>query len=164
MTIFSTSSMSLLVSRESHVQVVICHYCGVLSQNAPSGCSHIRRHLGLTFACRGCRKFHTEAPKKLQEHLGKCKEVLAAKVAAELTASQNETSKEEKEKLEAPASVTSSLPHGGIRVPRHICLFQPRTGRQDLHAQQSRRQSLHSQQLVTLEMFILSIFPIYDSC
>ena len=83
--------------KRSHVQVVICPYCGVLSQNVPSGCSHIRRHFGLAFACRGCRKFHTEAPKKLQEHLGKCKEVLAVKVAAELMASQNETSKEEKE-------------------------------------------------------------------
>ena len=83
--------------KRSHMQVVICPYCRVLSQNAPSGCSHIQRHLGLTFACGGCRKFHTEAPKKLQEHLGKCKEALAVKVAAELAASQNETSKEEKE-------------------------------------------------------------------
>ena len=107
------------VSRKrSCMQVVICPYCRVLSQNAPSGCSHIWKHLGLTFACGGCRKF----------------------------------------------SVTSSLPYGGVRAPRHICLFQPRTGRQDLHAQQSRRQSLYSQQLVTLEMFILWIFPIYDSC
>ena len=77
--------------------MVICPYCGVLSQNAPSGCSHIRRHLGLTFACGGCRQFRTEAPKKLQEHLGKCKEALATKVAAELAASQNETSKGKKE-------------------------------------------------------------------
>ena len=77
--------------------MVICPYCGVLSQNAPSGCSHIRRHLGFAFACGGCRQFHTEAPKKLQEHLGKCKEALAAKVAVELAASQNETSKEERE-------------------------------------------------------------------
>ena len=38
-----------------------------------------------------------EAPKKLQDHLGKCKEVLAAKAGAELTASQSKTSKEEKE-------------------------------------------------------------------
>ena len=83
--------------KRSRVQVVICPYCRVLSQGAPSGCSHIRRHLGLMFACRGCKKFCTEAPKKLQEHLGKCKEALAAKVAAELAASQNETSKEEKE-------------------------------------------------------------------
>ena len=83
--------------KRSRMQVVICPYCGVLSQNAPSGCSHIRRHLGLTFACGGCRKFHTEASKKLQEHLGKCKEVLAVKVAAELVASQNKTSKEERE-------------------------------------------------------------------
>ena len=80
--------------KRSHMQVVICPYCRVLFQNAPSGCSHIWRHLGLAFACGGCRKFHTEAPKKLQEHLGKCKEVLAA---AELVASQNKTSKEEKE-------------------------------------------------------------------
>ena len=83
--------------KRSHVQVVICPCSGVLSQNAPSGCSHIRRHLGLVFACGGCRKFCMEAPKKLQDHLGKCKEVLAAKAAAELAASQNETSKEEKE-------------------------------------------------------------------
>ena len=83
--------------KRSHMQVVICPYCGVLSQNAPSGCSHIGRHLELTFACGGCRKFCTEAPKKLQEHLGKCKEALAAKAAAELVASQNKTSKEEKE-------------------------------------------------------------------
>ena len=86
------------VSRKrSHIQVVICPYCGVLSQNAPSGCSHIWRHLGLVFACGGCKKFHMEASKKLQEHLGKCKEALAAKAAAELMASQNETSMEEKE-------------------------------------------------------------------
>ena len=80
--------------KRSRMQVVICPYCGVLSQNAPSGCSHIRRHLGLAFACGGCRKFQMEAPKKLQDHLGKCKEALAAKVAAELAASQSETSKE----------------------------------------------------------------------
>ena len=74
------------------MQVVICPYCGVLSQNTPSGCSHIQRHLGLAFACRACRKFRTEAPKKLQDHLGKCQEALAAKVAAKLAASQSETS------------------------------------------------------------------------
>ena len=83
--------------KRSHVQVVICPYCGVLSQNAPSGCSNIQRHLGLVFACGGCRKFRTEAPKKLQEHLGKCKEALAVKATAELMASHNKTSKEEKE-------------------------------------------------------------------
>ena len=83
--------------KRSHVQVVICPYCGVLSQNTPSGCSHIQRHLGLMFACGGCRKFCTEAPKKLQDHFGKCKGALAAKAVAELVASQNETSKEEKE-------------------------------------------------------------------
>ena len=82
-----------VAGKRSPMQVVICPYCGVLSQNAPSGCSHIRRHLGLTFACGGCRQFCTEAPKKLQEHLGKCKEALAAKVVAELTASQNKASK-----------------------------------------------------------------------
>ena len=83
--------------KRSRVQVVICPYCRVLSQNASSGCSHIQRHLGLMCACGGCRKFRTEAPRKLQEHLGKCKEVLAIKAAAELAASQNKTSKEEKE-------------------------------------------------------------------
>ena len=86
-----------VAGKRSHMQVVICPYCGVLSQNAPSGCSHIWRHLGLTFACGGCRQFCTEAPKKLQEHLGKCNEALAAKAAAELPASQNETSKGKKE-------------------------------------------------------------------
>ena len=82
--------------KRSCVQVVICPYCGVLSQNAPSSCSHIWRHLGLAFACRACRKFRTEAPKKFQDHLGKCKEALAAKVAADFAASQSGTSKEEK--------------------------------------------------------------------
>ena len=136
-----------VTGKRSRMQVVICPYCGVLSQNTPSSCSHIWRHLGLVFACGACRKFQTEAPKKLQDHLGKCQEALAAKVAAKFA-----------------ASITSSLPCGGVRVPQHICLFQQRTGRQDFHAQQSRRQSLHTQQLVMLEMFILSIFPIYDSC
>ena len=86
-----------VAGKRSHVQVVICPYCGVLSQNAPSGCSHIRSHLGLAFACGGCIQFRTEAPKKLQEHLGKCKEALATKTAAELAASQNKTSKGKKE-------------------------------------------------------------------
>ena len=86
-----------VAGKRSRMQVVFCPYCGVLSQNAPSGCSHIRRYLGLTFACGGCRQFHTEAPKKLQEHLGKCKEALATKAVAELVASQNNTSKGKKE-------------------------------------------------------------------
>ena len=50
-----------VAGKRNRVQVVICPYCGVLSQNAPSGCSHIRRHLGLTFVCGGCRKFCMEA-------------------------------------------------------------------------------------------------------
>ena len=86
-----------VAGKRSCMQVVICPYCGVLSQNTPSGCSHIWRHLGLAFACGGCRQFRTEAPKKLQEHLGKCKEALAAKAVAELVASQNKASKGKKE-------------------------------------------------------------------
>ena len=82
--------------KRSHMQVVICHYYGVLSQNAPAGCSHIWRHLGLTFACGACRKFRHKTPKKLQEQLGKCKEALTVKVAADFTASQDGNSKEEK--------------------------------------------------------------------
>ena len=46
-----------VAGKRSHVQVVICPYCRVLSQNTPSGCSHIQRHLGLAFACGGCRQF-----------------------------------------------------------------------------------------------------------
>ena len=76
--------------------MVICLYCGVLSQNAPASCSHIWRHLGLTFACGACRKFCVKTPKKLQEHLGKCKEALAAKAAADFAASQDGNNKEEK--------------------------------------------------------------------
>ena len=86
-----------VAGKRNRMQVVICPYCGVLSLNAPSGCSHIRRHLGLAFACGGCRQFRMEAPKKLQEHLGKCKEALATKALAELVASQNEASKGKKE-------------------------------------------------------------------
>ena len=86
-----------VAGKRSCMQVVICPYYGVLSQNAPSGCFNIRRHLGLTFACGGCTKFCKEAPKKLQEHLGKCKEALATEAAVELVASQNETSKEVRE-------------------------------------------------------------------
>ena len=44
---------SKVSGKRSRMQVVICPYCGVLSQNAPSGCSHIQRHLGLAFECRG---------------------------------------------------------------------------------------------------------------
>ena len=80
--------------KRSHIQVVICPYCGVLSQNTPSGCFHIWRHLGITFVCRACMKFCQETPKKLQEHLRKCKEVQAAKAAADLAASQDGSSKE----------------------------------------------------------------------
>ena len=82
--------------KRSRMQVVICPYCGVLSQNAPAGCSHIQRHLGLPYAWGACRKFCHEAPKKLQEPFGKSKEVLAAKMAADFAASQDGKSKEEK--------------------------------------------------------------------
>ena len=39
-------------------------------------------------------KFCHKTPKKLQEHLGKCKEAQAAKAAADLAASQDGGSKE----------------------------------------------------------------------
>ena len=43
-----------VAGKRSRVQVVICPYCGVLSQNAPSGCSHIwRLTLGTHFCLRG---------------------------------------------------------------------------------------------------------------
>ena len=71
----------------SYIQVVICPYYGVLSQNAPSSCSHIQKHLGVTFVCGACMKFTNETPKKLQEHLGTCKEALVAKAEADLAAS-----------------------------------------------------------------------------
>ena len=74
--------------KRSRIQVVICPYCGVLSQNAPSGCSHIWRHLGLMFVCGACMKFCNETPKKLQDHLGKWKGMLTAKTAADLAASK----------------------------------------------------------------------------
>ena len=86
-----------VAGKRNWVQVVICPYCRVLSQNTPSGCSHIWRHLGLAFVCGGCRKFCTEAPKRLQEHLRKCKEALATKAAVELAASRNEAGKGGKE-------------------------------------------------------------------
>ena len=82
-----------VAGKRNRVQIVICPYCRVLSQNSPSSCSHIWRHLGLAFACGGCRRFCTEAPKRLQEHLGKCKEALAAKAAVDLAASRNEAGK-----------------------------------------------------------------------
>ena len=41
-------------------------------------------------------EFHNETPKKLQDYLGKCKEALATKAAADLAASQGESNKEEK--------------------------------------------------------------------
>ena len=42
-----------VAGKRSRMQVVICPYCRVLSQNAPSGCSHIWRYLGLPFCMRG---------------------------------------------------------------------------------------------------------------
>ena len=41
-------------------------------------------------------KFCNETPKKLKEHLGKCKEAQAAKAAADLAASQDGDNKETK--------------------------------------------------------------------
>ena len=41
-------------------------------------------------------EFRNETPKKLQEHFGKCKEVLATKAAADLAASPGGSSKKEK--------------------------------------------------------------------
>ena len=97
-------------------------------------------------------EFRNETHKKLQDHLGKCKEVLATKAAADFAAFRGGSNKEETAYLEASASTSQSLLRGA-RAPQHICVFQRKSGRQSLHPQ-----------LVTLEMFILSIFPVYDSC
>ena len=109
-----------VAGKRNHVQVVICPYCGVLSQNAPSGCSHIQRHLGLTFACRGCRMFCTEVLKKPQEHLGKCKEMLAAKAAVELMATKNETGKGRRNSWRHPPPL---LHHFPMEVSGHLDIF-----------------------------------------
>ena len=129
--------------RRSRVQVVICPYSGVLSQNAPSGCSHIRRHLGLTFACGGCRKFRTEVPKKLKEHLGKCKEALAVKAAAELTATQNETVRRRRNSWRhLPPSLHHSLMEASECLGIFVCSNQEQGGRTTMINNQGGKASI----------------------
>ena len=83
-------------AKRSRMQVVICPYCRVLSQNALAAPTS-RGTLDSCLHVEVVKSSTREAPKKLQDHLGKCKEALAAKATAELVASQNETSKEGKE-------------------------------------------------------------------
>ena len=126
-----------VAGKRNWVQVVICPYCRVLSQNAPSSCSHIRRHLGLAFACGGCRRFCMEAPKRLQEHLRKCKEALAAKVAVELAASRNEAGKGGRNSWRHPPPSLYCFPMVASKCPDiFVCSNQEQGGRTSmLHIQ-----------------------------
>ena len=61
-------------------QYCFCSYCGVLSKNEEAGFSHMRKHLGVEFLCRGCLKFKEALPRNMSLHMEVCEPCIKAQV------------------------------------------------------------------------------------
>ena len=60
-------------------QLAFCPYCGVMYENSATAYSHARKHLGITFLCRGCYNKIYRAPQHLIQHQRNCNPCLMSK-------------------------------------------------------------------------------------
>ena len=60
-------------------QLAFCPYCGVMYENSATAYSHARKHLGMTFLCRGCYNKIYRAPQHLIQHRRNCSPCLMSK-------------------------------------------------------------------------------------
>ena len=66
------SRVTVYYGESQRKQIVFCPYCGVMNENSVTAYSHARKHLGITFLCRGCYGKLYKAPQHLSQHMKSC--------------------------------------------------------------------------------------------
>ena len=64
--------MSVYYDDNQRKQIAFCPYCGVMNENSATAYSHVRKHLGITFLCKGCYGKLYKVPQHLFNHMKTC--------------------------------------------------------------------------------------------
>ena len=66
------SRVTIYYGKNLQKQIVFCPYCGVINENTTTTYSHARKHLRITFLCRGCYTKLYKAAQHLSQHMKSC--------------------------------------------------------------------------------------------
>ena len=66
------SRVTVYYGKNQRKQIAFCLYCGVMNKNSVTAYSHTRKHLGITFLCRGCYGKLYKVPQHLSQHMKSC--------------------------------------------------------------------------------------------
>ena len=66
------SRVTVYYGKNQRKQIAFCLYCGVMNKNSVTAYSHARKHLGITFLCRGCYGKLYKVPQHLSQHMKSC--------------------------------------------------------------------------------------------
>ena len=70
------SRVTVYYGKNQRKQIAFCPYCGVMNENSVTAYSHARKHLGITFLCRGCYGKLYKATQHLSQHMKSCRPCL----------------------------------------------------------------------------------------
>ena len=70
------SWVTIYYGENQRKQIAFCLYCGVMNENSVTAYSHARKHLGITFLCRGCYGKLYKVPQHLSQHMKSCRPCL----------------------------------------------------------------------------------------
>ena len=68
----SLNRISISYDTNQRKQIAFCPYCGVMNENTATALSHVRKHLGIVFLCRGCYSKIYKKPQFLYNHMLSC--------------------------------------------------------------------------------------------
>ena len=68
----SLNRISISYDTNQRKQIAFCPYCGVMNENTATAHSHVRKHLGIAFLCRGCYCKIYKKPQFLYNHMLSC--------------------------------------------------------------------------------------------
>ena len=66
------SQVTVYYGENQQKQIAFCPCCGVMNENMATAYSHTRKHLGITFLCRGCYSKLYKASQHLSQHMKSC--------------------------------------------------------------------------------------------
>ena len=70
------SQVTIYYGENQQKQLAFCPYCRVMNENSTTAYSHARKHLGITFLCRGCYNKIYRVPQHLAQHMKSCRPCL----------------------------------------------------------------------------------------
>ena len=66
------SRVTIYYGKNLWKQIAFCPYCGIMNENTTTAYSHARKHLRITFLCRGCYTKLYKVPQHLSQHMKTC--------------------------------------------------------------------------------------------